>query len=120
MCTFQYMSPYYDDHCLISSPVPLPSPDSTLILTNVTRVLESVWDMENLGAVLNVPLRVQGKIGRDYATPEQRKNAMVEYWLQSVPNASWSVLAGRFYLLEKTAALEAVKQYIQSPTGMLP
>ena len=117
------MLSYYDDHCIVSTihhPVSPPSPDPTLTFTNVTRVLESVRGVVRLGIVLNVPGSVEDKIGRDYASPEQQRNAMVNYWLQSVPNSSWNVLSGWLYRLEETTALEAMKQYIQNPTGMLP
>ena len=117
------MLSYYDDHCLVSTvhhPVPPPSPDPTLTFTNVTRVLESVRDLDRLGDVLNVPYSVRGKINRDYATTEQQRNDTVSYWLQSMPNSSWNVLLSRLYSWEEMTALEAEKQYIQNPTGMLP
>ena len=116
------MLPYYDEHCLVSNvhhPVALPSPDPTLTFTNVTRVLESVRSVDRPGGVLELPGRVQDKIRQDYATSEQRWNVMVRYWLQSMPNASWNVLAGRLHRWEDATALEAMKQYIQIPTGLL-
>ena len=123
MCTFQCMLSYYDDHCLASTVhhlAPLPSPDSTLTITNVTRVLEREKSVGGPGDVLDVPLTVLDIIRGDYATPEQQKNAMVSYWLQSMPNASWNVLGGRLHLYKEMTALEPVKQYIQNPAGMLP
>ena len=120
MCIF-YL--YYNDHCLVSTvhlPVPPPSPDPTLTFTNVTRVLESVRDVDRLSGVLNVPLSVRDKIRRDYATSEQQRKAMVRYGLQSTPSFSWNMLSGWLYYWEETTALEAAKQYIQNPTGMLP
>ena len=120
MCTFRNVVPYYGDHTLVSTVHhPVSFPDPTLTFTNVTKALESVRNVGVLGMVLNVPPSVRDKISRDYATPEQQWNATVSHWLQSTPNASWSVLGGRLYLGEETAALKAVKQYIQSPTGML-
>ena len=116
------MLPYYDDHCLVSNvyhPVSPSFPDPTLTFTNVTRVLESMKDVDSLVDVLNVPDSVEYKISQDYATPEQQRNAIVRYWLQSMPNASWSGLAGGLYIMEEMTTLEAVKQYFHNPTGML-
>ena len=42
----------------------------------------------------------------------------LEYFITTVPNASWQTLAGGLYYLQEQAALERAKKYFQRQPGM--
>ena len=70
------------------------------------------WD--ELAFALRVPISKRGEIGRQFCTPKQQREALVAYWIQVVPNASWEMLAGALYFLENTKAVEATKSFYGS------
>jgi len=51
----------------------------------------------------------------------QRKEAIIDYCYNYLPNFSWSMLAGQLYYMGESAALEAVKKYVkvENSTGIL-
>ena len=67
------------------------------------------WD--DLAFALRVPVTKREEIKRQFCTPKQRREALVTYWLQVVPNASWEMLAGALYFWENSEAVKAAKSY---------
>ena len=92
-----------------------PYPDITLVM--VIEALEAVNDVEGLDTSLGIPLSIRHKIKEEHESPEERKKAVINYWLLYVPNASWSTLAGSLWYLKKEKALEKVQRYIQKAAG---
>ena len=76
------------------------------------------WD-DGLLAYLGVPYSVHRQI-RDssaYSSEEERRVAGIEYYLQTVPGASWGRVAGMLWYMEEHTALEAVTQYLPHKHG---
>lgn len=63
------------------------------------------WDQ--LGRYLQVPSHKR----------EESKDIMVNYFVTSVPNASWEKLAGALYYYGEENALTVVKSYFQRKPG---
>ena len=75
------------------------------------------WD--DLAFALQIPISKRDQIEKQFRTPEQRREALVTYWLQVGPNASWEILAGALYFWEKHAkAVEATKDYLPDFKGI--
>ena len=69
---------------------------------------------------LGVPRAVLDEIKNNtaYKTEEDKKEALLRYFLKNVPMASWEKVAGALYRMEEKTALEAVKAImILRPTG---
>ena len=52
-----------------------------------------------------------------YSTEEEKRIAGLQYYLQTVPGASWERIAGVLWFLEQNTALEEVRQYLPSTHG---
>ena len=68
---------------------------------------------------LDVPYSVRDQI-RDssaYSSEEEKRVAGIEYYLQTVPGASWGRVAGVLWRLGEHTALEAVRQYLPHKHG---
>ena len=68
---------------------------------------------------LDVPLSVRDKI-RDssaYSSEEERRVVGIEYYLQTVPGASWGRVAGMLWYQGEHTALEAVRKYLPHKHG---
>ena len=77
------------------------------------------WYGVGLLDYLGVPVSVQYQI-RDspaYFSEEERRMAGVEYYLQTVPGASWGRVAGMLWYRGDHTALEAVRQYLPHKHG---
>ena len=75
------------------------------------------WD--DLAFALQIPISKRDQIEKQFRTPEQRREALVTYWLQVGPNASWEMLAGALYFWEKNIkAVEATKDYLPEFKGI--
>ena len=69
---------------------------------------------------LGVPYAVRDeiKINTAYKTEEDKKEALLRYFLKNVPMASWEKVAGALYRMKEKTALEAFKAImILRPTG---
>jgi len=93
--------------------------EPTLTCENILEVLKSVdpklWD--DLAFALRVPASIRDQITKQFHTPEQKREALVTYWLQVVPNASWEMLAGALYFWENSKAVEATKKFLPEVKG---
>ena len=86
--------------------------DPSLTASNVCTALEALRDLDKVCDVLRIPLHWQNRIRIEYCTysEKRQKQAMVEWWLQYSPHASWNWLAGQLYFHEEWTALKAVLQ----------
>ena len=96
-------------------------PDASLLPHTLQNIVSSVRRFWYIGLLdyLRVPFSVQDEI-RDssaYSSEEERRVASVEYYLQTVPGASWGRVAGVLWWLGEHTALEAVRQYIPHKHG---
>ena len=97
--------------------------DLTFTYTRLCLVLISVVDWYKLGNYhygLGVPRAVLDEIKNNtaYKTEEDKKEALLQYFLKNVPMASWEKVAGALYWMQEKTALEAVKAtMILRPTG---
>ena len=53
-----------------------------------------------------------------HSTEEEKRIAGLQYYLQTVPGASWEDIAGELWYLEKHTALEEVRQHLPSTYGV--
>ena len=67
-----------------------------------------------VGVWLGVP---QSVIRRSHRGDRERKTAVAEYFVNSVPGASWTTLAGALYHKEESAALLAVGRHLEEENG---
>ena len=93
--------------------------DSSLTPKNVFHAtLSVVYDV--LNNCLGVPVSVYHQINANpsYPTEEQRREAMITYYINTIPLASWATVAGGLYWKGENVALEAVKKYLHHITGL--
>ena len=107
--------------------------DPTLTLDNLCKVTESVgkWDAPDahttekwhaLGGYyygLCIPPVVRDEIlaNAAYQSEDDKKKALLEYYLHNVPMASWENVAGALYFMEEKDSLEAVKEFLTVSPG---
>ena len=94
------------------------SPDLTLTVARVTAALESVGDLDLLGGWLGVPLPVRDVINESHRGDRECKAALSEHFVNSVPGASWTTLAGALYYCEERKALRAVGKNFKEGKGL--
>ena len=58
-------------------------------------------------------------LSRPYLSEDNKKMAGLQYYLQTVPGASWGRIAGVLWFLEEHAALKIVRQYLRYKHGTL-
>ena len=86
-------------------------------MASVTAVMESVGDWDGLGHLLDVPGPVRVVIRRNHRGDRERKTALAEYFVKSMPDASWTTLAGALYFMQESAALLAVGRHLKEEKG---
>ena len=82
--------------------------------------MTSVKDWYHLGHFitgLGVPDSVLDEIrdSTDYKTEEEKKAALLQYFLYSVQMASWQTVAGALHYWEEKKALQMVKAFLPPP-----
>ena len=121
--------------CALSSPYdrddPIPNPlypsfaDPTLTIKNLCLVTASVKNWYYLGLYrggLGIPESVRNEIRASsaYRTKEEKKEALLLYYLHTIPMASWPSVAGALHYLEEKTASQAVKHFLKdTPAGQL-
>ena len=114
---------------------PTPCADPTLTINNLRLVMASVENWRGLGRYrggLNVPIAVYDEIRdstayqteiRDstaYQTWEEKEEALLLYYLDTMPMASWQNVAGALHFVKEETALQAVKVFLKyTPAGQL-
>ena len=104
---------------------PTPCADPTLTINNLLQALASVDNWYSVGCGdgygdgLGVPTPVCKEIrsSADYQTEEEKKKAMLLYYLHTVPQPSWQTVAGALYSKKEVTALEAVKVFLKHTLG---
>ena len=95
--------------------------DPTLTINNLRLVTSSVQNWDDLGHYyygLGVPTDVRDKISDNPAIlTEEGKTAMLHYFLNNVPMASWQKIAGVLYYMEEETALQAAKRFLTVSRG---
>ena len=100
-------------------------PDPTLTINNLCQVTASVKNWYYLGRSaggLNVPVAVCDDIRYNtaYKTEEEKKEALLLYYLHTVPMASWPNVAGALHYRKEKTALQAVNVFLKcTPAGQL-
>ena len=102
-------------------------PDDSLtpytLLPAVSTVTEFWWrdddDEWGLLELLGVSQSVMDDIRASplYSTEEEKRIAGLQYYLHTVPSASWEVIAGGLWRMEEHTALEEVIQYLPPAHG---
>ena len=102
---------------------PPPSVDPTLTVKNLGLVMASVENWYDLGQSyggLDICRAVCDAI-RDsiaYQTVDEKKEALLHYYLHTMPMASWPSVAGALQYREEKTALQAVKDFLKhTPAG---
>ena len=98
------------------------SADPTLTINNLRLVTSSVQNWKDLGNYnfgLGVPLAVLIEIRDNPAilTEEDKMAAMLQYFLNNVPMASWQKVAGALYWRKEEKALQAAKKFLTVSRG---
>ena len=96
--------------------------DPTLTVNNLRLVTSSVQNWISLGNYhygLGVPPAVLTEISFDPAilTKEDKMTAMLQYFLNNVPMASWQKVAGVLYRWKEEKALQAAKVFLPVTPG---
>ena len=83
--------------------------------------MTSVKDWIRLGDYLHglgVPgsVRVEISASTDYKTEEEKKAALLQYFLDNVPMVSWQTIAGVLHYREEEEALQMVQAFLP-PSG---
>ena len=95
---------------------PTPCADPTLTINNLRLVMASVKNWYRLGPYyggLCVPLAVCDEISTAYQTEEEKKEALLLYYLDTMPMASWQNVAGALHYQKEETALQAVKVFLK-------
>ena len=97
---------------------PPPCADPTLTINNLRQVTASVKKWYGLGqdyGSLNVPRAVCDDIRGNtaYKTEEEKKEALLLYYLLTMPMASWPSVAGALHRREEKTASQAVKVFLK-------
>ena len=107
-----------DGVCLL---LPVLPPDASLTPHTLLPPLSTVrkfWLGGLLGWV-GVPVSVMDQIiaSQSYSSEDEKRVAGLQYYLQTLPGASWGRIAGALWYLEEHTALETVRQYLPHTHG---
>ena len=68
------------------------------------------------GVGVPLPVCLEIRDSTDYKTEEEKKAALLRYFLDNVPTASWQTVAGALHYREEKKALQMVQAFLP-PTG---
>ena len=92
--------------------------DVPLTVKNVCKAVEAVRDWNNLGVYLNVPKSKRGEIRQRYSTTDDRKQAVVAYWIKIDPIPSWRRVIRALGRMGEHQVADAVRPYAEPLTGL--
>ena len=96
-------------------------PDTSLTPRTLLRALSTVRDFWNSGLLFffGIPYPVLDQIrdSSSYASEDEKRMAVLQYCLQTVPGVSWGRIAGVLWSQEEHAALEMVRHYLPLKPG---
>lgn len=93
--------------------------DETLTVDNVTSVVlrtSKGW-YGALADSMAIPWTIQEKIMESHSTADKQTRAMVNYWVNTLHDASWTTLAGVLYQREEDSALQKALRYCTRTRG---
>ena len=95
------------------------SPDDSLSLNSLTTAVSTVKQFWDVLMYLGVPDSVRKNIRRSgsYSSEEDKREAGLQYYLQTLPDVTWGRIAGGLWRLGACTALETVKQYLPHTHG---
>ena len=94
------------------------SPDASITLHRVYQVTSAVaYGVLDDCLEVHDSVRCQINANPAYPTEEKKRDALIAYFLHSLPHASWAMLAGLLYYMEQHSSLEAAIEYLQHTTG---
>ena len=67
---------------------------------------------------LQIPPGKRSEIQQKSKTELDRRQTLIQWYLDCSPFADFTDLAGKLYYLEETSALDQVKRYVQTVPGM--
>ena len=95
--------------------------DPTLTINNLrlvfTSSVQNWWRLGNYVSGLGVPPPVLHEIRDNAILTEDKMAAMLQYFLNNVPMASWQKVAGALYWMEEETALQAAKRFLTVSRG---
>ena len=92
---------------------------AALSLKNLTNALNKVEDWEGLGIQLDIEYHELQKIFKDHSSTEERKRAMLQFWLKNSMKPSWETLIAALGKLNLKNIADEIKQY-QVPSSAQP
>ena len=103
-------------------PVSFLPPDTSLtphLLLPALSTVEAFWGSDGLLYFLDVSNSVRYQIGQDpsYSSEDERRMAVLQYCLQTLPGMSWGRIAGVLWFMEEHTALETVRPYLPHKPG---
>ena len=94
--------------------------DPSLTLTNLTQLLEDVWDLIYVTDYLDIPFSVYRSITTQESSGSERKKAYWEWYLNNHPCPSWRHIANALYMDKEHGVLEVLKsRYLKGESGSL-
>ena len=114
----QHSTPFSIHHNIICMPICPPCAGPTLTINNLRQVTASVknwYDLGQFAGGLNVPTAVCDDIRGNtaYTTEEEKMEALLFYYLRTMPMASWPSVAGALHYTAEKTALQAVKVFLK-------
>ena len=94
-------------------------PDTSLTLDTLLHAVSTVTNFSitesRLLPYLGVPSSVWNEIRANpsYSSEADKRKAVLQYSLQTLPGMSWGKIAGALWKLEEKTALKTVKQYLR-------
>ena len=93
---------------------------AVLSLKNLTNALNKVDDWEGLGIQLDIEYHDLQKIFKDRSTTEERKRAMLQFWLEGDMKPSWEALIAALDRLNLKLIAEEIKKEYHVPSSSQP
>ena len=87
-------------------------------VSTVRRFWGLVGEVELLDC-LDVPYSVREQIrgSQSYSSEDEKRTAVLQYYIETLPGASWGRIAGALWYMEERTALETVRQYLPHKPG---
>ena len=87
-----------------------------LSLKNLTNALHEVDDWQGLGIQLDIGYHELQKFANEHRNTEEQKRAMLQFWLDKEPKASWKTLMSALGKLNLRRAAEEIEREYQMPS----
>ena len=75
-------------------------PEPTLTVSNLYNALEEVKELDKIGNGFNIPRSKQQDINSRYSRDSQRKQAIIEEFINNHPAPSWRLVADFLYKID--------------------